>query len=300
MTVRLGVSLPQFTSGRDRFLEGVSGATDAGIGSLWVFDHIWPLRQPERPALECWTTVAWLARHTEVHVGTLVTRSSLRHPALVAKMAATMGAIAPGRFTIALGSGDHLNRDENRSIGAPYYRGQRRIAQLVSSIEVVGRFLRTQRVDHADEFVAIDGLPATPRPDPPPPVWVGGRSPELLEVAGRIADGWNGWGADMDGFAADALKVKELAGDRSFTVSWAGQVLIRDTDAEARAAWGERDPLQVVMGSPETVRRALAGVVAAGAEWLIASFPKPTAEDYAAFATVAGGGEYPIPPGGIR
>lgn len=287
MSVRLGVTLPQFTSDRDRFLNGVASATDAGMESLWVFDHIWPLRQPERPAMDCWTTVAWLARHTQAHVGTLVTRSSLRHPALVAKMAATVGAIAPGRFTITLGSGDHMNRDENLSIGAPYYVGQRRVAQLISALEVVQRFLKTDRADYHDEFVTIDGLPTSPKPHTAPPVWVGGRSVELLEVAGRIADGWNGWGANMDGFASDARKVAELAAERDFTVSWAGQILIRDTDAEARAAWGDRDPLQVIMGSSDTVRAILAEAVAAGARWLIASFPRPTREDYAAFAATA-------------
>ena len=293
MTVRLGVTLPQFTAGRDRFLEGVSGATNAGIDSLWVFDHIWPLHQPQRPALECWTTVAWLARHTRAHIGTLVTRSSLRHPALVAKMAATMGEIAPGRFTITLGSGDHMNRDENRSIGAPYYEGHNRVAQLVSTIEVVQRFLKLERVDYADDFASIDGLPPSPRTEPAPAVWVGGRSVELLEVAGRIADGWNGWGANMETFASDARKVIELAAERDFTVSWAGQVLIRDTDAEAKAAWGDRDPLQVVMGSPETVRGILDDAVGAGAQWLIASFPKPTPEDYEAFMNIAGNKAYP-------
>lgn len=287
MSVRLGVTLPQFTSERDRFLEGVGAATRAGIESLWVFDHIWPLRQPERPAMECWTTVAWLARHTPLHVGTLVTRSSLRHPALVAKMAATVGAIAPGRFTITLGSGDHMNRDENRSIGAPHYVGQRRVAQLISTLEVVQRFLKTDPIDYQDGFATIDDLAPSPHPAPAPPVWIGGRSVELLEVAGRIADGWNGWGANMEGFALDARKVADLAGDRDFTISWSGQILIRDTDAEARAAWGERDPLQVVMGSSETVREKLAHAVAGGATWLMASFPRPTPEDFASFAATA-------------
>ncbi|MDQ4064592.1 MAG: hypothetical protein M3161_00920, partial [Actinomycetota bacterium] len=83
--------------------------------------------------------------------------------------------------------------------------------------------------------------------------------------------------------------VTELAAGRDFTVSWAGQVLIRDTDAAARAEWGERDPLQVVMGSAATVREILSGAAAAGARWLIASFPRPTPEDFAAFASAAQG-----------
>ncbi|MDQ3964270.1 MAG: LLM class flavin-dependent oxidoreductase [Actinomycetota bacterium] len=286
MTIRFGVTLPQFTSDPDRFAAGVQRAGDLGFDSVWVFDHIWPLGgEPDRPILECWSALAWLAVRTDLQIGTLVTRSSLRHPALLGKMAATLGAIAPGRVTVAIGSGDHMNRGENESIGAPFFSGMERIRQLVSTVTVVQRFLSLPEVTLADAFMDVKSLPATPRPAVAPAVWVGGRSNEILEVAGRLADGWNGWGANVDAFAADAAKVRSVAGERRFEISWAGQVVLDEPSPDRLPGHGK--PADRLAGSPEEIAAALERVVDAGATHLIASVPSVTPDDYDALAAVA-------------
>lgn len=286
MKVRFGVTLPQFTSDPERFAAGAERAAALGFDSVWVFDHIWPLGgKRDQPILECWSALAWLATASDLQIGSLVTRSSLRHPALLGKMAATLGEIAPGRFTIGIGSGDDLNRAENLSIGASFFSGSERVGQLISTVEVVQRFLNLPAVTLHDEFADITALPATPRPTSPPAVWVGGRSNEILEVAGRIADGWNGWGANVDGFAADAAKVRAIAGEREFEISWAGQVALGEPSPERVPGHGS--PSDRLSGPPEEIADALKQVVAAGATHLIASVPSVTAEDYEALAEIA-------------
>lgn len=286
MTIRFGVTLPQFTSDPDRFTTGVERVAALGFDSVWLFDHIWPLGgKPEQPILECWSALAWLAGATDIQIGTLVTRSSLRHPALLGKMAATLGEIAPGRVTIAIGSGDAMNRAENESIGVPFFSGGERVRQLTSTVEVVQRFLNLPEVTLTDEFVDIAALEATPRSTPAPAVWVGGRSNELLEVAGRLADGWNGWGANTETFAADAAKVRALAGEREFEISWAGQVAVDELSPGRRPGHGSPDDR--LAGTPDLIAAALARVVDAGATHLIASVPSVTPEDYDALAEVA-------------
>jgi alkanesulfonate monooxygenase SsuD/methylene tetrahydromethanopterin reductase-like flavin-dependent oxidoreductase (luciferase family) len=273
--VKIGVTLPQFTADPDRFMSGVERVEGMGFDSMWLFDHLWPLGgKRERPILESWTSLGFIAEATtDADIGTLVTRASLRHPAILAKMAATVGSIAPGRLTVALGSGDHLNRPENEAFGAPFFREAERAPQLVSTLETVARYLKTGSVTLHDDFVDIEELPASPRTDVGPRVWLGGRSVEVLEAAGRIADGWNGWGANLETFAADARKVTALAGTRPFEVSWAGQVILADDDAKARERLGDRDPTQFVVGSPETVRTALTSAITAGATHLIVALP---------------------------
>lgn len=288
--IRFGVTLPQFTDDPDRFISGAQRARELGFDSLWVFDHLWPLGgKKERPILECWTALAYLSTAVpDVGVGTLVTRASLRTPALLAKMAATVGAIAPGRLTVGLGSGDALNKPENLAFGAPFHTGADRIAQLVSTLEVLQRYLKTGRADLADGFARVS-IPSSPRPTEPVPVWLGGRSVEVLEVAGRIADGWNGWGANLDAFAEDAAKVRSIAGTRAFEISWAGQVVLGDTDQAARDELGDRDPAQFVTGGPETIRSCFSRAIEAGATHLVAALPvagKPGA--YEALAEAVG------------
>lgn len=269
-----GVTLPQFTDDRDRFMSGAERARDIGFDSLWVFDHLWPLGgDPSRPIIECWTALSYLAGAVpDVTLGTLVTRSSLRHPALLAKMAATVGAIAPDRLVVAIGSGDSLNRAENQAFGAPFYTGADRVGQLVSTLEVLQRFLKTERAQLEDGYSQVS-IPSSPRGEDGVRVWVGGRSLELLEVAGRVADGWNGWGANLDTFEQDAKRIRAVAGTRPFALSWAGQVILGESDEDARAKLGARDPAQFVTGGPATLRAALVRAIEAGAEHLIIALP---------------------------
>ena len=275
MSVRVGVTLPQFTRDTGEFVDGALRAEALGYDSVWVFDHLWPLTGGrDRPVLESWTTLGYLAAVTErVTVGTLVTRSTLRRPVVLARMVATVGEIAPGRLVCALGSGDELSAGENIAFGLPYYSGADRINQLASTMEVVTTYSSEGVVWHTDGFVHTDGLPTAPRPDPAPEIWLGGWSRALLNLAGEGADGWNGWGTDVDRFAGAARTVSRAAGNRDIELTWAGQVLLDPTDEGARGRLGDRDPRAFVVGGPASVAAALQRFVDAGATHLIAALP---------------------------
>jgi alkanesulfonate monooxygenase SsuD/methylene tetrahydromethanopterin reductase-like flavin-dependent oxidoreductase (luciferase family) len=57
----LGVTLPQFSERPGPAVEACLDARGLGFGGGFVFDHLWPLGQPSRPALEGWTLLAALA-----------------------------------------------------------------------------------------------------------------------------------------------------------------------------------------------------------------------------------------------
>jgi alkanesulfonate monooxygenase SsuD/methylene tetrahydromethanopterin reductase-like flavin-dependent oxidoreductase (luciferase family) len=286
--VRIGVSLPQFTSDPAVFRDGVERAVKAGLDSIWVFDHLWPLSGGKtRAVLEGWTSLAWAAAATEgIEIGTLVTRSSLRHPAVLAKMAATVSAIAPGRTIVAIGSGDRASKPENDAYGIPYYAGERRLAQLRSTVAAVKGYTTHPSVSLHDEFASISDLPSSPRSDPPPRIWIGGRDEDLLRWAGETADGWNGWGATPERFAQDAGTVAEAAGERPVELSWGGQAIVARSDAAAAEQLGDRNPSAFVVGGPETVAARLAQFVDAGARHLVLALPN--ASDPEGFALLGG------------
>ena len=63
-----------------------------GFTSFWVSDH---LMFGAKYRLECWSQLLWIAaRYPSVDVGTIVLANSFRHPALVAKMAATLQTLS--------------------------------------------------------------------------------------------------------------------------------------------------------------------------------------------------------------
>lgn len=286
MTARLGVTLPQFTDDAGVFADGVRRAEDLGFDSLWVFDHLWPLGAKRRPILEGWTSLAWLAAETTTAtVGTLVTRSSLRHPAVLTRMAATVSEIAPGRVCVAIGSGDAASSGENVAYGIPYWAGADRMDQLASTVDVLHRARDEGALTAHDDFTEISGLPPAPGPRDYS-IWVAGRSVAALDVAGRLADGWNAWAASPEEFGQAAAALRDMAGDRPFELTWGGQVVVAETDEAAQDRLGPRNPAHFLTGSPDTVGAYLRTLVDAGADHLVLA--SPFASDPRSYELLAG------------
>src|SRR5439155_5048566 len=87
------------------------------------------------PWHEAWTPLAALAEATDrIRIGVLVTSVGYRHPALLAKMAATLDVICGGRLEFGLGAG-YLEA-EYRMYGVPFPPASVRIAQLDEALRV--------------------------------------------------------------------------------------------------------------------------------------------------------------------
>ena len=214
-------------------------AEQAGLDGVFVFDHLWPLGQPQRPALYSFPLLGALAAETErVALGPLVARVGMLPDPVLVHTLISLSRISGGRLIAGLGTGDRANRAENEAYGLPYAPAADRLAALLSCCGG----LRSAGV----------------------PTWVGGRSPEA-RAAAASADGWNAWGADVGAFAAEAATVAP-----GVERTWAGQVLIGRTRAEAEAkltAHGGRPGL--VWGTVDDLRAHADALAAAGATWAI-------------------------------
>jgi alkanesulfonate monooxygenase SsuD/methylene tetrahydromethanopterin reductase-like flavin-dependent oxidoreductase (luciferase family) len=297
----LAVTLPQFIVDPGPALEACLEARRAGFGGAFVFDHFWPLGGPRtRPALECWTLLAAVAAGVGpqggggFRVGTLVTRAGLRAPAVVARMAATVGEVAGVPPIVGVGRGDAANRAEHLAFGLPFGDAAERARAVEDTVAALRGPLAAAR---------LTGAPARGSPDPNalPEVWVGGNGAGARELAGRVGDAWNGWGLTPEELAAGLAGVREAAegagrdpGDVGG--SWSGQVLMADgrREAEARLArWGEGRPpaevARVIAGDPEAVLARLRALGDAGAAWsVLATVGGPGAEARAMLAEAAG------------
>src|SRR5262245_62894017 len=81
-------------------------ADDAGLESVWLYDHFHTRGRPtDELTFEAFTALsAVAAMTTRVRLGHLVLCAGYRNPALVAKMAGTLDLISGGRFELGLGA----------------------------------------------------------------------------------------------------------------------------------------------------------------------------------------------------
>src|SRR5947209_14892045 len=120
------------------------------IGTVWVGDTyaMPPAYGYEGRVLEAWTTLAALAgQTTRVRLGTLITNAALRHPALLAKQAATVDCISAGRLDLGVGPGEG-SPDEAVWLSLPSLTPAARIERLREAVEVLDRLLREHRLSY--------------------------------------------------------------------------------------------------------------------------------------------------------
>jgi alkanesulfonate monooxygenase SsuD/methylene tetrahydromethanopterin reductase-like flavin-dependent oxidoreductase (luciferase family) len=167
------------------------GAEEAGLDSLWVYDHLLSAEGEGEPqgTWEAWTMLAALAQATRrVQLGTLVSCTSFRHPGLLAKMAHTIAEISGDRLILGLGAGWH--EPEYTAFGFPF---DHRVDRFAESIEITATLLREGRASVEGRYYQVRDCPLLPgREGATVPILIGCAGGErMLGLVARWADAWN-------------------------------------------------------------------------------------------------------------
>ena len=155
-------------------------AEAAGFDSVWCGDHV-------ASHVDGLAGLGVLAGATEeIAIGTSVIVASFRPAVVTAKALATVAVVAKGRTIAGLGAGGDLPL-EFAATGADL---RTRGAFLDEAIEVMQLLWRGTSASFRGRWASFDDLALEPVPDPPPPIWIGGRSPAALRRAARIGSGY--------------------------------------------------------------------------------------------------------------
>jgi len=179
-------------------LEEARTADASGWYGVWLADHYMPDTGDTTPArgdtYECWALLPALAAVTgRVRIGTLVSPTSVHHPALLAKRAATIDRLSGGRMVLGLGAGWQIN--EHHAYGIALEPPGKRVSRFEEAIGIVRSMLTEDSTTFHGEFFDITDAPCDPKPvQSPLPLLVGTRGPRMQRIAARNASEWNAWG----------------------------------------------------------------------------------------------------------
>jgi len=184
--MRVGFVVPSFRHDADTALQAAVAAEKAGIDGVFVYDHLFPMGQPERPAISCFPLLGAAAATTErIAIGSLVARVALVPDAVLVNQFKTLARIAPGRVIAGLGTGAGKSRPEHEAYG-------------LSFPPVGPRLESMRRVASALLDFGIE-------------VWTSGNSPAAQTVAADLGTPHNFWAVSPEAVSTSAL-----------TVTWAG------------------------------------------------------------------------------
>ena len=216
---RFGVSARHADSRRE-WQDKARRAEALGYATFLVPDHLAQILPPLLPLVSAAEATSTL------RVGTFVLNNDFRHPAFVARDAATLDLLSDGRFELGLGAG-HME-SEYEEIGVRFEPAATRVERLAEAVPIVKALLAGERVTHDGAHYRLRGHRVFPPGPRSVPILIGGNGRRLLELAAREADivglvGFShrrgGAAVDMSAFGAEGAAeriavVREAAGER--------------------------------------------------------------------------------------
>ena len=132
------------------------------------------------------TVMTMIASHTtRMHVACAVVPVQTRTPVVLGQSAAALAHFAPGRVALGLGLSSRIIVEQWHGLSfSPA------IAQIREAVQIIRMVTSGERVNFDGKFYRLRNFRlTTPPPSPPPRVVLAALGPEMLQLAGEIADG---------------------------------------------------------------------------------------------------------------
>ena len=175
MAIRLGILFDGFDNARET-VELARQAEAAGAASIWMAEHM----GYREAVVSCGAFATVTERATLIPTAI---SPYLWHPTPTAMSLATLDELAPGRVAVAVSVGNILNLHES---GEEPVKPVRAIREFVEDLRML---LAGQPVEREALTYRLDGARMSFTLPAPIPIYVASTGPQVLRLAGRIADG---------------------------------------------------------------------------------------------------------------
>ncbi|WP_089155667.1 TIGR03885 family FMN-dependent LLM class oxidoreductase [Micromonospora sp. NBS 11-29] len=168
-----------------KLLEAVIHAERAGFDAAMCSDHFSPWSERQGQSGFAWSWLGAALQATNLSFGVVNAPGQRYHPAIIAQAIGTLGAMYPGRFWAALGTGEASNE---HITGDVWPRKELRSARLRECVDVIRALLAGEEVSH-DGLVTVDRARLWTRPEEPPALVGAAVSVETARWCAEWADG---------------------------------------------------------------------------------------------------------------
>src|SRR5512134_1920779 len=211
-------------------LAAVQRAEEAGFDAAMSSDHFSPWSQRQGQSAFAWSWLGAALQATTLPFGVVNAPGQRYHPAVIAQAIGTLGAMYPGRFWAALGTGEASNE---HITGTGWPRKQVRNDRLLECVDVIRALLRGEEVTH-DGLVRVDRARVWSLPETPPPLVGAAVSAETARVVGTWADGLITVARPVDALRPVVDAFREAGGDGK-PVAFQAHLSWADDEATATA-----------------------------------------------------------------
>jgi alkanesulfonate monooxygenase SsuD/methylene tetrahydromethanopterin reductase-like flavin-dependent oxidoreductase (luciferase family) len=270
---------PQIGGTYDQLLRAARFAEDQDLVSFARSDHLAWDRDRSPEATDAFATLAGLARETTtIRLCVLVTPITFRHPAIIAKNAATIDQMSGGRFDLGVGTG--WNEFEHRALGIPFPDWSERWDRLSETLDYLHAAFGDGEGHVEGSHYSLD-LDVSPKPVGLRLI-IGGSGPSRTPTLAALhADEYNFFVCPPAEAEAKIRTMRDAAAGRKVTATMMGPVTVAGSDGELAerlvAAAGRRqitsedlisrwEQAGVIFGTQSQVREKIAAFEEAGVE----------------------------------
>ncbi len=223
---------PHFGGTYHQQLEAARWAESEGLVSFARCDHYLSSVEPTPAATDAFAVLAGLARETSsIRLCVLVTPITFRHPAVIAKNAATIDQMSEGRLDLGVGTG--WMDLEHEAFGIPFPTWPERWHRFEEALDYLAAAFGDGRSDFTGDHYRLDAV-VEPKPSGIRLVIGGSGKERTPTLAGRRADEYNFFICPADEARDKVATMRSAAGDRSVEATVMGPALVGRTDAEFR------------------------------------------------------------------